>query len=59
MNILEKEKRLVEEIRKEMRLTNKRSKLVKEELARRHKIVAYLEDLRIVKSYGLTMEDIL
>lgn len=59
MNILPYEKKLTDELQKEMRITNKRSELVKRGMARRHKIVAYLEDLRMVKSYGLTMEDIL
>jgi len=58
MNILPYEKKLTDELQKEMRVTNKRSELVKKGLIRRHKIAAYIEDYKVLQSYGLTMEDL-
>ena len=57
MNILEA--RQVKMMEKEVRVTRKTNELTKQKRIDDHKISSYLEDVRMVKSYGLTMEDIL
>jgi len=49
----------VKMMEKEVRVTRKTNELTKQKRIDDHKISSYLEDVRMVKSYGLTMEDIL
>jgi len=56
MNI--SEARQVKMLAKEMRITQKTSELTKQRKFDNHKKASLLEDIRMAKSCGLTMEDI-
>jgi len=52
------DKRHVKALKEELVKTERTNKLVKEAIIKRHKITRYIEDLKIAKSYGLTIEEI-
>ena len=52
------DKRHVKALKEELVKTERTSELVKEAMIKRHKITRYIEDLKIAKSYGLTIEEI-
>ena len=56
MNILEA--RQVALMEKELRVTRKTSELTKQKRIDNHKRASLLEDIRMAKSYGLTLEEI-
>ena len=56
MNI--SEARQVKMLAKELRITQKTSELTKQRKFDNHKKASLLEDIRMAKSCGLTMEDI-
>jgi len=52
------DKRHVKALKEELIKTKRTSAMVKEAMVKRHKITRYIEDLKIAKSYGLTMEEL-
>jgi len=56
MNI--SEARQVKMLAKELRITQKTSELTKQRKFDNHKKASLLEDIRMAKSYGLTLEEI-
>jgi len=52
------EERQVALLEKEMRITRKTSELTKQRKFDNHKKASILEDIRMAKSYGLTLEEI-
>jgi len=52
------DKRHVKALKEELIKTKRTSEMVKEAMVKRHKITRYIEDLKIAKSYGLTMEEL-
>ena len=52
------EERQVALLAKELRITQKTSELTKQRKFDNHKKASILEDIRMAKSYGLTLEEI-
>jgi len=52
------DKRHVKAMKEELKKTKRHSELVKEAILRRHKITRQIEDCKIAKENGLTMEEI-
>jgi len=56
--VFTKEQSLKKILDKEKAKTKRHNELVKTGLAKRHKLVAYIEDCAIAKKHGLTMEEL-
>ena len=52
------DKKHVKAMKEELKKTKRHSDLVKEAILKRHRITRRIEDLKIAKSYGLTMEEL-
>jgi hypothetical protein len=52
------DKKHVKAMKLELERTKRHSELVKEAILKRHKITRYIEDFKIAKENGLTMEEL-